>query len=89
MSTDATVAHLLALARECAHRRANEANWLGLKNALREALDMGEPVAEVKCWEEPRYERPPRQFYELTKLAVFETLPTGTHKLYLAPKAKP
>lgn len=45
MSTDATVAHLLALARECAHRRANEANWLGLKTALREALDLGEPVA--------------------------------------------
>lgn len=77
-----------------AHARDGDTDYIketraALEAALREALDLGEPAVEVKCWEEPQYERPPRQYYELTKLAAFEALPAGTHKLYLAPKAKP
>ena len=43
------------------------------------------PVAEVVCYETPRYEKPPMQTYELRQLDGFRWLPPGTHQLYTAP----
>jgi hypothetical protein len=41
------------------------------------------PVAEVRCWEEPRYyEKPPRKMFELIQLDGFRALPPGAHLLY-------
>ena len=43
------------------------------------------PVAEVVCYETPRYGKPPMQTYELRQHEPFRALPPGTHQLYTAP----
>ena len=35
---EASVAAIMRLARECAHKHAREANWLGLEAAIRKAI---------------------------------------------------
>ena len=40
------------------------------------------PVAEVVCYETPRYGKPPMQTYELRQHEPFRALQPGTHQLY-------
>ena len=40
------------------------------------------PVAEVVCYETPRYLKPPMQTYELRQFDGFRALPPGTHQLH-------
>ena len=52
---------------------------------LNDGLGHAAPVAEVVCYETPRYGKPPMQTYELRQFEGFRELAPGTHQLYTHP----